>query len=112
MENMADISGGVPPFSQQRGHLLQIGDRLQIIRALLLSKPAIQIGTHPHMQGVTGYLADMIQVIDHFLQVALPSLHGVDLRPRTHPGTIIQASSAPPMTAPLSIRAFIISSLN
>ena len=33
-------------------------------------------------------------------------------RPLTQPGTIIQASRAPPMTAPLPIRVLIISSLN
>ena len=93
------------------GSLVEVGDGVQVGRGLLAAVAAVEVGADAHVPGVAGELADVVDVIDQRARACTPASCGVVL-PRIQPGTIIQASSALPMTAPRAISALICSSVN
>ena len=65
MQDIFPVLRTITPLLQQNPHPLQIGDRFQIVRTLLLSKRPIQIGSDPDMLRISRDLANMIEMIEH-----------------------------------------------
>src|SRR6185312_13804644 len=70
MHQPLDIRCGPAPSGQQGWECLQVGDRFQVVRTLLFPECTVEIGPDAYMNRITRYLADMIEVIGKFTQVA------------------------------------------
>ena len=108
MQDLVDVFGGISPLLKKFSNPLQGGNGLDILGRLLGPKAPVKIRTDPHVIGIPGQLTDVIGMIEQVLKIQ-PGPRGVVI-PLSQPGTIIQASRAPPITAPLSIRRAICSS--
>ena len=62
--------------AEQVGQSLQVGDGVEIRGALLASEAAVEVGADAAMAGVAGELADVVDVLDHFLELELRGFGG------------------------------------
>ena len=98
MRDLLDVLLTVAARREQRGEPGQIGDGVEVGRALFAAEPAVEIGADAAVAGVAGDLADVIDVIADGLERDAGAL---GRRLAADPaGTIIQASNAAPITAP------------
>jgi len=74
VENRIHIRLSVTAGRQNAGQLLQVGDRIQIARRLLVSVSTVQVAAYGRMPRVPGDLADMIDVIGYGEQAAKAGL--------------------------------------
>ena len=59
-----------PRAASTTGQAGQIGDRVDVGRALLPAERAVEVGANPAVAGVAGELADVIDVIDHVFRAS------------------------------------------
>jgi len=59
-----DIVAGVAAAGQHVGKFAEVGDGLEVGRALFAAETAVEVGADPDMAGVTGELADVVDVVD------------------------------------------------
>ncbi len=71
MHNAGYILVGITPPFKQWYEFLHVGDRIEVKWALLFPESAIQVATNPNMPRISGYLADMINVVDYLFEIAL-----------------------------------------
>src|SRR5262245_47381303 len=58
----------VAALAQQVGELLQVGNRVEIQRRLLLAETAVEVRAQRRVLGVAGQLTDAVNVIDDRVQ--------------------------------------------
>ena len=99
---ICDVVVGIAArLRSKSGIFVQVGDRLDVRRALLAAEGAVEVRADHAVPCVAGDLADVIDVIDHAVERHAGALRRG--RPRTQFGTIIHASNAAPITAPRAI---------
>ena len=64
MHDVLHIRVAVSTLAQKGWHVLQVRNRIQIVRHLFRPEPAVEVGTDRRVMGVSRKLADSINVID------------------------------------------------
>src|SRR5262245_27369526 len=89
MHDALHVGRGITARAQQSGNALEIGDALEVHRALFAAEASIEIGPEPAMTRVAGELADVIDVVHHLFELqAGPRRSGLPANPvwNHHPG--------------------------
>ena len=71
MGNIPDVLIAITAARQQKGDILQVSNRVDIIRTLFFSKCSVQVLSYADVQRISRKLADVVHVIDEHLQVAI-----------------------------------------
>src|SRR5262249_3980807 len=64
-----DVGVLVAAAAEQLGHLLQVGDGVQVAGRLLLAVAAVEVGADGGGAGVAGELADAVDVVAHVVEL-------------------------------------------
>ena len=71
-----DVGWGISSSGEHVRKQLQVGDGFKVVGALFLAKSAIEVGADADVQGISGNLANMIEVIDQYFKAALIFFRG------------------------------------
>ena len=108
MHDLCDVVFRIATGAEQIGDLLDVDDGVEVVRALLDTVAAVEIGPDRGVVGVAGDLADVVDVIgDRFASVTFSLV----VTPRSQLGCNIQASITAPITPSRSTIRRIMSSV-